>query len=335
MSVLDKIQTDLNWHICQNPQVLSAFSLSRPNIKPEWLEQNGIGYCDNNNATDIVDKLRKDYTLDQLINWGIVSKKQVEEYEKAEQYIPPSQRHYEFALKDRVTFPLMGEDGEIQSFFGRTTVNSPAKWKNLTNSELFQRSQSFYPLHLFKPIFRSVILVEGYMDALCLQGYGYNTALSIFGIQMTELQAYILNGLGVQDYHIMLDGDLSGQIGMLKTILSIKAQNYKSSIFIIDSKGKDPDEFTKEEFDEAFISGVKLEEEAEPLGVIQVILDSIDRYDHKHCNVMNNGGWRTVLDFVEYFDYLYLVDIKKQIRDKFGKNINLKRQDLNWSYRNG
>jgi len=174
------------------------------------------------------------------------------------------------------------------------------------------------------------------MDAVAIHGYGCDVALSILGIQITTSQVHKLLSNGVRTFHLMLDGDLAGAIGTLRTILQLKAEDIGVDIYLVGNDGKDPDELGEERFGELMADGRLLSEKCdytqsvEPLELLNNVIAMIDINDPKMANIMKGGGWTVLMDFCSFFAYQFVSDTKLQLRERFGTNVSFKRTPINF-----
>lgn len=291
----------------------------RENIDKSLLEDAGIGIAPLV-QTHITDYLYANgYLVDDLVKSSLVKEEDTSK----------------LCLYHRYTLPVYDESKNICSFIGRTIDDglisklSP-KWKSLSNTELFKRGDNFYGIDRFNKKYGQVILAEGIFDILGAITYGCDISLSIFGIQITDTQVHKLHQMGITDFIIALDNDLSGRLGTLKSILAIKAYNIHSYCAIMNLT-EDIDEMSKEDFWSAYDSRVYIDE-IHPLQIINDTLAQIDLTTTKHKDIMSNGGWSVILQYCDFFASPFTPDIKRQIQDTFGKNVNFKRANLNRGY---
>ncbi len=119
-------------------------------------------------------------------------------------------------FRDRVTFPITNEPGEILGFVARRNPAAPddgtagPKYLNTGETPLFHKGDQFYG-HL-RPGTTPVI-VEGPMDAIAvtLGSLGRYSGLAPLGTALTDQQAALL--AGHTDVIIATDADLAGHIG--------------------------------------------------------------------------------------------------------------------------
>jgi len=132
-----------------------------------------------------------------------------------------SGRPYDF-FRDRITIPIRDAQGRVIAFGGRTTVQDPAKYKNSGATSLFDKSAVLFGLdHAREAIKdkRSAVIVEGYMDALCLWQEGVHEVVASMGTALTVRQLKLLwQQTKTPEVILLFDGDSAGQRATLAAI---------------------------------------------------------------------------------------------------------------------
>lgn len=99
---------------------------------------------------------------------------------------------YDF-FRNRVIFPIVGVNGDVLAFGGRTLDPSvPAKYINSPETEIYQKGQHIYGLNLAKKSIRErdrAILMEGYLDVVTAHQFGFEEAVAGLGTALTQAQA--------------------------------------------------------------------------------------------------------------------------------------------------
>lgn len=318
-----------------NPAIRETIYQSRPHISVSMFDRVGVSYCPAD-TVDIVDELRKFHPLQELVDYSLIK---IDDKPTIE-YIPESQRKYELTLKNRWVLPFCNEDGHIISFVGRAMGDSIPKWKNLSNnSKAFIRGQHLYPEDMFNPASKTALIMEGYVDTISTYQYGYDIGTCIFGIQATDSQISKLDDMGIRDYILLPDGDLAGYIGIMNTIVKLKAQNIKSNIFIMGNNGLDADEMGKDTFDTLFNAKRSLsDKDYHPLELINFVVQNTDWEEEKTKHILEGGGLATIMEFANFFCYQFSPDVKLQLKeycDKHKIKMSFKRSNLTSIYQRG
>ena len=196
---------------------------------------------------------RKGYMLKDLEECGLVAS---------------ADRPYD-AFANRIIVPIMDGMSNVIAFGGRIYHGEQdiAKYKNSTNTTLFDKGRTIYGVNFIKRdkksngvAYKELILVEGYMDVISLGASGIKNAVACMGTALTEGQARELSRL-TENLFVCYDGDGAGKKATIRNvdILTKFVQNVK--VISLD-EGKDPDETVREGGAEAFL---KKQKEALPV----------------------------------------------------------------------
>ncbi len=157
-------------------------------------------------------------------------------------------RPYDF-FRDRIMIPIKDVQGRVIAFGGRTMVNDPAKYKNSGSTPLFDKSAVLFGLDQARDAIkdkRQAIIVEGYMDTLCLWQEGFRHVVASMGTALTVRQLKLLfQNTKVSDVIILFDGDSPGQkatLDAVDVVLEVPELNVKAAKL---SGGDDPDTFVR------------------------------------------------------------------------------------------
>lgn len=144
---------------------------------------------------------------------------------------------------DRVIFPIMDQRGRVIAFGGRimSKAENAPKYLNSPETELFNKSENLYGLHLAKKTKEKFfLLAEGYMDVIALHQAGFDNAVASLGTSLTERQAKKIMGY-TDSVIITYDSDGAGKKAALRAIPILK--NIGLSVKVLNMKPyKDPDE---------------------------------------------------------------------------------------------
>ena len=84
-------------------------------------------------------------------------------------------------------FPYFDINGNIIAFGGRIIGEGEPKYLNSPETRIFDKGRNLYSLNLAKKSSPySIILVEGYMDAISLHQRGIPNAVASLGTALTE-----------------------------------------------------------------------------------------------------------------------------------------------------
>jgi DNA primase len=118
---------------------------------------------------------------------------------------------------DRVMIPITDRRGRVIAFGGRALGDSPAKYLNSPDNELFHKGRILYNLAGARKALSGqsgaaaarLTVVEGYMDVIALAEHGFPAAVAPLGTAITEDQLRELWRLAEQPL-LCLDGDSAG-----------------------------------------------------------------------------------------------------------------------------
>tara|TARA_B100000925_G_scaffold142817_1_gene106999 strand:- start:543 stop:2258 length:1716 start_codon:yes stop_codon:yes gene_type:complete len=194
----------------------------------------GIGYSIDN-FQNLSKTLRKNYSEKNLIDAGLLVRKEKNSYDK---------------FRNRIMFPIYDVGGRVIAFGGRDISNSNntsiPKYMNSPETNLFSKKKVLYNLHLAKTekVAKDFLfIVEGYMDVVALHQAGIKNVVATLGTAVTteNLEQCFRY---TKEIICCFDGDKAGQDAAWKgvnNIMSIfKDGNEINFIFFPD--GKDPDD---------------------------------------------------------------------------------------------
>ena len=146
----------------------------------------------------------------------------------------------------RFIIPIINNLDEVIAFGGRLLVKSDrAKYKNTRDTVLFDKSKNLYNINLVKKLKRaggisSLIMVEGYMDAISLYQAGFENVVASMGTSLTKEQARLCKRY-TDSVFISYDGDFAGQKANLRGLEIMKQEGVKVRVVPL-PEGLDPDD---------------------------------------------------------------------------------------------
>lgn len=231
------------------------------------------------------------------------------------------------AYQGRLMFPIFNNFGEVVAFGGRALdKTSFAKYKNTTQTTLFDKSKTIYGLNLINKLKQrekvtSLIMVEGYMDTISLVQAGIENVVASMGTALTQFQAKKLKNY-CDTVYICYDGDTAGQTATLRGLDILKNAGLKVLVVSLPD-GLDPDDVIKKRGRDSFI---RLLDEAKPLveyklslaeKLLDGTLDGRTAYASKALDVLSE-----IDGSVEKEAYLPIV------REKSGLSLDSLKRDL-------
>ena len=197
----------------------------------------------------------KGYRYEDMIAAGVVTEKEFD----------GKKRYSDFEAK-RLIFPIINAMGEVIAFGGRVLEKTDfGKYKNTKETFLFVKNKTLYNINRIKKMrskdaIPSVIMVEGYMDAISLSEAGFENVVASMGTSLTKEQARLLKRY-TENVYISYDGDFAGQSANVRGLEILKNEGLNVKVITLPD-GLDPDDLIKKSGAEAY---QKLIEEALPL----------------------------------------------------------------------
>ena len=122
------------------------------------------------------------------------------------------------SFRSRLMIPIHDRQGRVIGFGGRVLDDSIPKYLNTAETALFHKSHVVYGLNrAFRAIREadSVIIVEGYMDVIAAQQFGFMNVVACLGTALTTEQLRQLNRY-TDNFILALDADTAGQQATLR-----------------------------------------------------------------------------------------------------------------------
>ena len=162
------------------------------------------------------------------------------------------------AFAGRIIVPIMNGMGDVIAFGGRIYRGEAdvAKYKNSTNTELFDKSRCVYGVNFVKKekrrgnAFGNLILVEGYMDVISLASAGFMNAVAGMGTALTPQQAREIKRL-TDTVYVCYDGDAAGKKAAVRNVEPLIAEGLEVRVVSL-AEGLDPDDTVKKEGADGF-----------------------------------------------------------------------------------
>lgn len=165
----------------------------------------------------------------------------------------------------RLIFPIFDIRDRIIAFGGRVLDKSLPKYVNSQENEIYHKGKTLYLMNFAKRNKQdSIIIVEGYMDAIALQKSGFNNAVASLGTALTDDQARLLKKY-TDNVIICYDQDSAGQNATLRGLDILHKRGINVKVLKIDKPDvKDPDEYInkygKERFKNCIENSISLVE---------------------------------------------------------------------------
>lgn len=150
-------------------------------------------------------------------------------------------------FRNRLIFPISNIYNNIIGFGGRILPSEKTDlpiYINTADTNIFKKRENLFGLNLAQShCHDNIILVEGYMDVICLHQFGFKNAVACFGASFTDDQADILSRV-TKEVIICMDSDMAGQFSVNKIIEKLKNLNLDFKIITLPDN-MDPDTFIR------------------------------------------------------------------------------------------
>jgi DNA primase len=160
-------------------------------------------------------------------------------------------------FRDRVIIPIQDQRGRVIAFGGRTLNNDvQPKYLNSPETSLFHKGACVFNFHRARqPAHEdgSVVVVEGYMDAIAIYQAGLKSVVASMGTAFTEEQIALLWRLSVEPV-VCFDSDAAGINAAYRSLDRIlpELRVGRTFRFAFMTGEKDPDDLIREKGLDAF-----------------------------------------------------------------------------------
>ena len=163
-------------------------------------------------------------------------------------------------FRGRLMFPIKDAFGNTIAFGGRNLGKELPKYINSPDSAVYKKQDNLYAYNIAKKErSKTLIVVEGYMDAIAMHKAGFSNTVAALGTAFTDSQLRLCARTGnCEEVVFFFDSDAAGQNAALRAIqMMIKYLRRMSGMSLIIKiakvpGGKDPDEFIRQNGSEAF-----------------------------------------------------------------------------------
>ena len=219
--------------------------LSNRGLDTDLIKEHQLGYA-SPKWSELYELLNsKGYSDEDLLALGLVKKSE-------------EGRIYD-AFRNRVIFPIFSPSGRIIAFGGRSLEkdDSIPKYINSPDTPIFKKGKNIYGIERAINIKNKnySILMEGYMDVLSANIFGFDTSIAPLGTALTEEQAQLIKRYS-SNILLSFDMDKAGISATERASFILKAQGFNIRVLQFE-ESKDPDEFLKKNGREAFLKVVE------------------------------------------------------------------------------
>lgn len=153
-------------------------------------------------------------------------------------------------FRDRIMFPILDARERVIAFGGRALSSDvPAKYLNSPETDLFSKSNVLYNYAAARKACgkgESLIIVEGYMDAIALAAAGFENVVAPLGTALTDRQMDLAWRIGGEPV-LCFDGDQAGLRAAFRSLETALPQLRpgRSLRFALMPEGQDPDDLVR------------------------------------------------------------------------------------------
>lgn len=162
-------------------------------------------------------------------------------------------------FRNRITFPICNHEGKIIAYSARIYQNEDtSKYINSKESVIFKKGYTFYnydKCRLEALKIKSVILVEGQMDAIRVYTSGFKNVIASMGTAITSNHISLLKKLNAKVI-LMMDNDNAGEKSTILNGEELIKNNIEVSVVRLTGE-KDPDSFILKNGADAFRDTLK------------------------------------------------------------------------------
>jgi len=147
---------------------------------------------------------------------------------------------YYDAFRNRLMIPICDRQGRIIGFGGRVLDDSVPKYLNTAETPLFHKSSVIYGFDKAYRAIRdadSVVIVEGYMDVIAAQQFGFANVVACMGTAITEEQLRQLQRY-TNNFVLALDADNAGQQATIRGLNQARQALQRVSKPVIGPNGR-------------------------------------------------------------------------------------------------
>lgn len=216
-------------NVKEEGSILKAY-LQKRMLKQDVITRFGLGFGSKKEEGIYNYLLKEGFTKEEIIKSGIVT-------------VTAKGNIYE-SFAGRLIFPIFDVRDRVIGFGGRVLDTSLPKYVNSPENIVYHKGRNLYGMNVAKKEkLESVIIVEGYMDAVALHKSGINNAVASLGTALTEGQAKLIKKY-TDTAIIAYDQDGAGRAATLRAIDILYNVGLKVKVLMLDHNDvKDPDEY--------------------------------------------------------------------------------------------
>lgn len=216
--------------------------LTNRKIDDEIIKEFEIGLAPANDSLSTL-LLNKDFDENILVDVGLSNR---------------SNKLYD-VFKNRITFPIHNANGKPVGISARIYTNSDeAKYVNTKETVIFKKGEILFNYHRAineAKKKKSLIIVEGQMDAIRVYSCGIKNVVATMGTALTKDHIKLLKKLNVKIV-LCMDNDSAGEMATIKNGEKLNESGIETLVLRI-SGAKDPDEYLTTRSTDEFLEAVE------------------------------------------------------------------------------
>ena len=202
-------------------------------MKKSTITRFGLGFAPNSWDSLLRHMRQKGYSYEELYEANLANKSEKD----------GRVRFYD-SFRNRVMVPIIDVRGNVVAFGGRVLDDSKPKYINSSDTLVYKKSLGVFGLNFAKNSGeKSLILVEGYMDAITLHQAGFTNVIACLGTAFTGEMAHLLARYA-EEIILCYDSDEAGQKATSRALGVLNSIGMKVRVVHL-SGGKDPDEILR------------------------------------------------------------------------------------------
>ena len=218
----------------QSAEILNY--LKQRGFTRETIKDFKIGYAPKNWRAVVSYLLKKNFSLQDILNAGLIISKEGADKNNPENYYD--------RFRDRIMFPIVDVNGKVIGYSARIASGGDektAKYINSPQSLIYDKSKILYGLYQARQAIRQsgyVIIVEGNADVVLSHSIGIKNVVAVSGTALTETQVKLLKRY---TNRVMLNFDMdgAGQKATKKSIQVCLQNDLQVKIILLSDEYKD------------------------------------------------------------------------------------------------
>ncbi len=213
-------------------------------------------------------------------------------------------------FRNRIIFPIKTLSGRIAGFGGRALDDTGPKYLNTSETPVFTKGKNLFGLNLARGK-KTLIVVEGYFDAISLHQAGITNVVATLGTALTGDHLHLIRRFA-EKVTLLFDPDRAGVAAAVRAAPLFIENEVEAKVVSLPA-GQDPDLFIRNQGKDAFAQKIESGELILSFVIRQAALNASDSISDKAKAILPLFSFiRKISNQVEQGYYL------KEIADAFG-----------------